>query len=342
MSLTNMEFRCFYKGKIFYLLFLLLFTGCFSEDMSECGQGVTFSFKYELNNKYWEQGRPVDLFNSSVNYLTVLFFDDEGKYFDSFHAEDIMRQKDFRMRIRLPEGRYSAMVWGSREYGNDYMLCHVFDADKDQFIDKLQKGVTTKDDFRLMVTRRYGFENGRILIQELSDIFYGNVPLFELSAKAGEMSHVSVSMMKNLKKLDVIVKRVGESGLAEGRQGLYDTYCIARNSQYDYMNALPDNAREVKYLSTSVKSESGSVHYNFNMLRLMADRNPMLYLDDPVTKTNILKIDIVAAILKHPKYNSQEDLDREDHFEFEIRMYSNLAVEVFVNGWKSYEVDIEI
>lgn len=342
MSLSYINIQIFYKIKYALLVLFIFFTACFAEDMSQCGSGISFSFKYELNNKYWELGKPVDLFPTSVKYLTVLVFDSEDKYFDSFYAMNIPEDKNFKISGRLPEGRYTAIVWGSSVDNNDYMLCHMLDPLKDQYIEKLEKGVTTISDFRLMVKRQYGYEQGRILVSELSDIFHGYIPSFHLNAQTEAITHLTVNLVKNTKHLDVVVRREGWDEGSLLNQKPFDVYCIGHNSQYDFKNNLITESHEVKFVPVASKNETAVSRYNMNMLRLIKGHSPVLYIDDVNLNSHFMTINLIEAILKHPKYNTQEDLDREDYFEIEVRIYPNMSVEVFVNGWKSYEIDIEI
>lgn len=69
----------------------------------------------------------------------------------------------------------------------------------------------------------------------------------------------------------------------------------------------------------------------------MAGHKPMLVIKHPVTSGYLFNRDITELILSNPQYASQEDIDREDSFVFEVnfnREDNDLVISVSINGWE--------
>ncbi|MEG2282350.1 MAG: FimB/Mfa2 family fimbrial subunit, partial [Rikenellaceae bacterium] len=44
--------------------------------------------------------------------------------------------------------------------------------------------------------------------------------------------------------------------------------------------------------------------------------------------------DLLPYIMKHPSYRSQQDLDREEEFNIDLKIDNDLNVVIWINGWE--------
>lgn len=328
--------------KLLLLVFSLISLSCVKEDYSKCESALSLAFKYELNTKYWEGGRPVDLFDQSIGYISVLFFDSDGVFFDEYNDTGFFGDKSYRFQKRLPEGEYTALVWGGEDAQWNYSYCHMLNADKNVYEKRLIKGITRLQDFRLMLNEKGVYDGDYLVIDKPANLFYGRADLISVGKDPAQTHEYSVDFMKNTHKIEVIIKKMDVAEIVAKQVVPYEVYCLARNTRYNFDNSVGKDAQPVKYTALpDVKSQS-HFEYEFNMLRMFRDEKIKLVVNEGDIDKSFMSLDMVKAILEHPKYNTQEDLDREDKFVFEINIYPNMYVEVFINGWKSYDIDIEI
>ncbi|MGL4331960.1 MAG: FimB/Mfa2 family fimbrial subunit [Bacteroidales bacterium] len=328
--------------KILLLGLSLISLSCVKEDYSQCDSALSLMFKYELNTKSWESGRPVDLFDQSIGYISVLFFDSDGLFFDEYDDTGFFGDKSYKFQMRLPEGEYTAIVWGGEDAQWNYTYCHMLNADKNVYEKKLIKGVTRLQDFRLMLNEKGVYDGEYLVIDKPANLFYGKADLVSMGKEPWQYHEYTVNLMKNTHKIEVAIKKMDGAGVVAKQVVPYEVYCLARNTRYDFDNSIGLDAPSVKYTALpDVKNES-HFEYEFNMLRMLKDEKIKLVVNEGDIDKSFMSLDLIKAILEHPKYNTQEDLDREDQFVFEINIYPNMYIEVFINGWKSYDIDIEI
>lgn len=330
------------RSKLYLFFIALLCAGCVNENFADCESGVALTFKYELNTKYWELGRPVDLFDQSVGYLSVLVFDSEGKFYQEYKGVDVLGQKSFKMQMRLPQGQYTAIVWGSASKENNYSYCQVINPETNFYEKNLVKGVTKLCDFRLVLNHNGIYDGKYIVIDTPADLYHGDIDKISVGADPNKINEYTVDMMKNTHKVKVIIKRVGWDASLSKDKPPYDVFCLAHNARYNYDNSIGNDALPVKYVATPVVKDETHFEYEFNMLRLLKEGDVKLIVNEGNNPKDFITLDMVKAILDNPKYNTQEDLDREDLYQFEVNVYQNMSVEVYINGWKSYDIDIEI
>ncbi len=77
------------------------------------------------------------------------------------------------------------------------------------------------------------------------------------------------------------------------------------------------------------------------MMRLVLDHTSILTIEEPAISRVIYSQDMIENIRLNPKYSSQENIDREDTFVFEINITKNdhdIVMSLLVNGWKIKDV----
>lgn len=101
------------KNTYTFLLSTAILTSCgpLHEDLQPCPQGVRLRFVYEYNME------DANAFPSQVDCLTLLVYDNDGKY---LHTETAGKpdtsDENWRMTIDLPAGEYHMLAYGGMDY----------------------------------------------------------------------------------------------------------------------------------------------------------------------------------------------------------------------------------
>lgn len=309
-------------------LLLLLLQSCIKEDSSICESGLLLKFRYTLNDQY------TNLFYPEVRRVTVYVFDSNGKYVDTFSEQGSMLTNDYVMRLPLPEGTYSAVV-----YGGDFTTYSAGELNKEtnQLNEALRRGVSDVNDFRAELESKNGTGNYLYPLSTPDDLYAG-------LAKTAVSTPINpivteIDLIKDTKKIKV--KMSGTDPVAKP----LDVYITAKNGRYLYDNSLDQTHGTFMFLPIHSSATSNSMEVDLKIMRLMLGGLPMLVIKDKATQDVILSKNIIDLILLTGKYKTQEDFDREDEFVFEITLGSyanNFVISISINGWKINEVTPDI
>lgn len=303
------------------------FSSCTKEDLSSCNTEVHLKLSYLLNNQQ------TNLFGDGVNEITVFVFDANGHYYSTFSDKGKHLTNDYVMTLPLPVGKYSLLVWGGDM--SSYQVVEMTDEIND-VSRALTPGQTTLEQFRLLLNEK---EN-----RDALKLYYGKT--IEVESKRANDTIYPIEFIKNSNTI-----RVNFTGLdnlsqsAQSRTGqtsMFDVTITAHNGRYDYENNIPSAAKTVLYRPHIATDTIGELTYDSNMLRLMVGREPMLRVVNRETGVEICNFNLVEAIMRDPKYTTQEDLDREDFFPFEFSFNPDLSVSISINGWSIIDVIPEL
>lgn len=297
---------------ILILAILLSMQSCIRDDRSDCSDSaLRLDFRYTLNKQY------KDLFGPEVARVTAYVFDTENKYVGTYtESGDKLRNK-YVMTIPLPEGRYQAVV----------------------FCDNLQTFATSEldngtnlSDFRIILNSVEG-SDGYLIPQTVpGDLFAGYAS--EVPTTYDASCVTTVDLMKDTK--NVIVKINGLNYLTRSAV-VPDVYVTAVNAKYKSDNSIDPSHRMLKYLPHRTSVRGNTMESDLRTMRLVIGRAPMLVVKNPLTSGYLLNHDLTDLILASPNYASQEDIDREDTFVFEInlsRVDNDIVISILINGWK--------
>lgn len=304
---------------------MLLLQSCIKEDLSICESELLLRFRYTLNDQY------ANLFDSEVNRISVYVFDSNGKYVDTFSEQGNKLTNDYVMHIPLPEGKYSVIV-----SGGDFTTYSAgeLDSQTNTLNQTLRKGVTDINDFRVDLNNISSTENYLYPASIPDDLYAGLVT--DAVSTSGNSDVTDVELIKDTKKIKV--KITGTDVIGDP----LDIYIIAQNGRYKFDNSIDLSLGTFKYTPINTLVQPNYTEADLKMMRLMLKQSPMLVIKNRTTSNVIYNENMIDQILQTKQYASQADLDREDEFIFEITVVNNVAVSVFINGWKINNIHSDI
>lgn len=305
--------------KILPVFFLLTgLTSCIKEDRSDCNPGVWLKYDYSLNTEH------ANLFGLEVEKVSVYVFDENGLYYDCFTEEGDRLTNDYRMYLPLPVGNYKIVVWGGTL--GSYRIGET-DSEGTTFQSELKKGITPIDNFMLLAEK-----DGQPL-KEVDDLWHGNT-----RATSVYQAHesVTVNLMKNTKRLTVIVKD-RTINTDRSSEMPYRVRCEGNNARYMADNRFGKSPQTVTYLPHRTSLESGTMTAELNLLRLVKGDPMRLIVENSEGKT-IFDKDLVEELMRSGRFANQEELDREDELEVVITRDNGITITVTVNGWEIVEI----
>lgn len=301
-------------------LLLAGLAGCIKEDRSRCNPGVLLTYEYSLNTER------TDLFGDEVDKVTVYLFDEQGMYYDSFSDEGPHLTNDWQMRLPLPPGDYTAVVWGG-PLGSCYRVGET-DGSESVLHEELKRGKTHIDDFMLSAEKE-----GEPL-QRLDALFHGKA---EVTSVFQPETATNVALTKDTNLLTVTIEDSAIEGASTRSEAPYRIRCEAANARYRADNRFGRECRTVTSLPHTVRTEAGRMTAETDLLRLTTDRPVRLVIENSAGET-VKDFDFVATLLTTGKYSTQEDLDREDTYRLVVRTDGNHVLSVTINGWVPVEI----
>lgn len=298
-----------------FIAFLLLLQSCIRDDQSTCNSELLLRFRYTLNDQY------ANLFDSEINRITVYLFDSNNKYVDSFSEAGDRLTNDYVMHIPLVRGKYNVVV-----YGGDLTTYSVGELNNNTLNQTLRKGVTDINDFRIELQNVTG-EDGYLYTTGIPDDLYVGLTTNAI-ASAENKKITDVELIKNTKKIKVTIMG------SDAFDAPLDIYITALNGRYNFDNSIDINHGTFKYLPINTRSQSSYMGSDLRIMRLVLGHSPMLVIKNSVTQDVLYNEHMIDQILATNKYVSQEDLDREDEFLFEISIVNDVIVFVSINGWR--------
>ena len=268
--------------------FLLLFTGCLSEDMENCNT-YSIHFVYDYNLEY------VDLFTKEATRMNLYAFDENGNFVQEFNSgTSTSFTPNYNMQITLPAGQtYTFLAW-SGVYPGSYGI---------------EQG-TTLNDCKLQLAELMQEETS----QDLSDLWYGR-----LRSTVAVNKVDTISLIKNTKTILVAFQLLtnAQSTITLDKDD-YKVWVESANGVYD-SNNTPSGAVIDYNPYYNENNESGFV-LELNTLRLMANTKNYLVVSRTNDGKELLRLDLIKYfdIIRLKEYSRmplQEYLDRQDEYE---------------------------
>ena len=302
-----------------------VFTSCIKEDMSNCRFGVNIHYFYILNKHYENR------FGPDVEYMNISVFDKDDKFYDNFVIDNpTMLGNDNSINLPLPAGDWTLVSWGG-----DVPSYKLGAFSGSSFVEGLVVGQTSLNDFRLMLNYSREISSAQV---EMSDkvmpLYYGDIT----PVTTESLTYTSVNIPVTNDVNDLVVKVGGLSNVLGANVDDFEIYATMSNGRYANDNGIADGAREIKY-TQPLKVVGDTLYTTMSVLRLMEDSATEYLTVKSKYMPNDEKsitIPIVPTILKNPRYNNQEDLDREDTYEFVFALKPNadFSVTVIINEWE--------
>ena len=315
-----------------FIALILFMQGCIKEEgyLSACRDELLLQFEYTLNMEY------ANLFEAEVGQVHVHVFDCSGKYVDSFSEQGDHLKNEYLMRIPVPTGRYSVVV-----YGGDLTTYDVGELDATtNILMAPRKGETDISNFHIELHNTPG-DGGYLHPRTTPDHLYVGLSHEAISAP-NNRNITKVELIKNTK--DIIVKVTGTDSYPES----LNIHVAALNGRYTYDNSIEQSHGTFKHKPINTELQPNYMETNHRMMRLVLEQPPIsrantraddlekaptLVINHGATEDPVYNENMIDQILSTQNYTSQDDFDREDQFVFEIKVVNDVIVSVSVNGW---------
>ena len=274
------------------------------EDLEPCPQGARLRFVYNHNMEF------ANAFPSQVDCLTLLVYDENGVFVDSFtETSPVLADEDWRMTIRLSPGKYSFVAWGGMA-GDESSFHFTKDPASVQMQD-LQVAMDTD-----CMTSPEG--------TRLHPLFYGDLDL-EIPAESTDYQEATVQMMKDTNNIRILLDNINGTP-ADG-----DDYVFTitdDNTLLGYDNKVEASNQYTYYPWTCGQASAGEIedgneallaYAELSTSRLIAGSGARLRIQRVTDMKTIVDIPLVnfLLLLKSQEFGemgSQEFLDRESRW----------------------------
>ncbi len=314
------------------LYMLLLMQGCVGEKCCCCGcvSELLLSFSYELNSQ------AVNLFETHIDRVTIYLFDSDGLYYGTYIDEGDHLVNDLVMSIALPEGDYSAVVYGGDMEG--YFSGEL--NEQTNQLEELKVGVSELSNFYTELDSTMGDDEYLSANAEISHLYVGLAEGLHAQKRNDEVS--IVELIKNTN--DVTVSITGTSSF----ESTLSSHITSANGRHGYDNESHTEFGTHKYTPHSSVEGDNSAEHTIRVMRLTTSESAISYgrvvsrtdddsttltISDSSSGSTIYSEDLVDLILSSPDYDSQEDLDREDSYSVEVAVVGSVGFAISVNGW---------
>lgn len=320
------------KIKIVLLFALALsVASCVYEDNSDCSYGLNLTF-YRFQND-----QPTPLQGGDAEDLVVYVFDDRGVYLENYPVVSTELRNGNQMLLPLNPGKYCLVVWagklenysvGTKKSGSSYL--------------PPVKGVDTMDELRFFVSGASNVGSPEVEVNHPEILYYSLEE--DVVVQSAGTTEQRVDLIMETKTVNVSVVEINDlpAGIFQPRTRAddlpLDIFCTATNGMYDFRNGVDPNSRSIKYLPQTAGIVDETLATSSRTLRLFMGGDMRIRIAAPGSTYIIVDQSAVDLLRSTGRYQTQDDLDREDTFDFVFKIVENLHVSVTVNGWVVSEV----
>ncbi|MEG2675319.1 MAG: FimB/Mfa2 family fimbrial subunit [Muribaculaceae bacterium] len=308
---------------IYISLLALLFLGsCTKEPFNECPTGHYLEFEYTLNPE------GVNLFEQEVTCLDVYIFYKDGFFVKTITTSDQRLKNDYKMYLNLEPGKYCFLVWAGKK--DSYK---IFDNDASDHEAGFHAGVSRIEDIRLQIRH-----NDYTVSDDFEDLYYYRAHAVEVKNQ-GEST--LISLVKDCNTINFTVIGYKEN-LSKSITSL-DSYLKIKNGGFNFNNIIDLTIPSIIYKPQEESFENGIYRSTLKTLALQTTiSGSHLILESKDLGYNLVDIDPIKAIMKHPNITTDYDFLKYETFDIEVDISSNLGVKITVNGYVVQNVDSEI
>ena len=296
------------------------------DDLDPCPHGVALRFIYDYNMEF------ANAFPSQVDCLTVLFYDENGKYVTTrTNATDELKDENYRMVVDLEPGVYNIIAYGG------------MDCDKSSFHFVTDPENTSFTDLQVEL-------NKNLLTQpkgnELHSLFYGRIDV-EIEKEDMTYRDYTVPMMKDTNNLKIVLQQIDGDPLDNED---FEFTITDNNTLFAYNNDLIPQPDVTFYPWTRGNTQVGELPdggisqvcwAELSFPRLVTGFKPMLTVTRRSDGYRIINIPLNNYLLlcKSQHYadmGSQEFLDRQSYWNlvfFLDRNHAWLQTQIIINDW---------
>lgn len=291
------------------------------DDLDPCPQGVRLRFVYDYNMEF------ANAFPSQVDCLTLLVYDNEGRYVKSFTqtTDELLSDENWRLVIPLPSGEYTFEAWGG-------MACSLssfkFNAEpQSQPLGALSVAL----DNSLLTSPRGN---------RLHPLFFGQLDVV-VPEKSIDYVDATVEMKKDTNNIRILLNNISGAPIA-GDDFVFSI--TDNNTLLDCDNAVIDSP-VVTYSpwtwGQSVvgeyddASEATFAFAEISTSRLMADSKARLHIQRSSDMSTVVDIPLIKVLerLRSEDFDyleSQEFLDRQSRWEMMFFIADGVWLDVYI------------
>ncbi len=301
--------------------------GAIKDDLPPCPEGVTLRFVFDYNMEF------ANAFPSQVDCLTLLVYDNEGKYVTSrTETSSVLADENWRMTVDLPAGKtYTFVAYGGLACQDASF--HFVSQPADGSLQSLQVGMNADC---------IGADPG----VNLHQLFYGNLNL-AVPANATDYTEGIVYMMRDTNSIRILLQNL------DGSPVKAEDFSFALTADNTLLSGA-DNAvipvGTTTYSPWSVgQAGVGTVEdgtdavlafAEFSTSRLIAESGARLEITNAVSGEKVLSVPIVnyLLLLKSMQYENmgaQEYLDREHRWNVILFLDNGRWIDtrIVINDW---------
>lgn len=287
------------------------FAGCVKQDAKECPRSAFMRFAYTHNSSN------TDKFQEQVRSLTILIYDNNGKFLDERHMTCEELEGGNRYALDLEPGKYKIVTWGNYN---------------DKFYD-----LTSEEDISTM--RLSLLRNNDNSVSESCSLFHG---YSEIEITKNKNVEILVPLIKNTSLIRIVL----ENENSNTRVCLDTDFCVrisGINTIYTYDNNMADESESCPaiYLPSYEQESDNSYLADFYIQRMFVDNDKLKLTIQDINYPEELIYDIwlTEEILNTvPEISTDSDLDKHD----EITIRFNLKLSgsawtvsaIYINDWE--------
>jgi hypothetical protein len=324
---------------------LLATAGCVKEKDVVCYSGLMMHYHYELNPER------ANLFGRDVDKLTILVFEYSSERFHRMFVVDNPARltDDNLIHLDVPDGEWKVVTWGGDMSSFDMGLLdangdvapHDYTSNRNSTL--AQHRVWLKD-FTLTS------DGSKLVTSDISPLYYGYIDHAVAQTNPWPTPHTEVQMMRNTNTLSISLTGLPPDTAPPSRahEDNLTIHADMVNGRCRGDNEICLDALNVHYAQThAISSSATTLGVDLTVMRLFDhDRESVITVSGEMLAHHgytggEIVIPIVPTIMENPLYGSQEELDRENFYQFGLHFSADMSLTVTLNGWVVKYVTVE-
>lgn len=303
-------------------------------DQTDCPQGLSLQFIYDLNMEF------SDAFNKKVHCVSLLVFDQNGNYLTTIEeTTDALKDEDYRMTLNMEPGDYTLVAYGGHPCEESSFNIAQFATKSSDHISSLYAEMK-HDDF--------------VSDDAKHDFFHG---MHSFSVSQNKVSQEKIYLTKNTNNIRIVLQQLNGDPI---NSDMFTYEIVDDNSYMDYQNNIVSKG-DITYLpfatgeATVGSAEDGqtpvyAAFAEFSTSRLTTDTSPKLVIRNVEKDEVVINIPLTSylLLLKSQKYDemgAQEYLDRESDWSVVFFLdpgHRWINTHIVVNDWTVRINDTEL
>ncbi|MDE5796243.1 MAG: FimB/Mfa2 family fimbrial subunit [Muribaculaceae bacterium] len=296
------------------------------DDLDPCPRGASLRFVYDYNMEF------ANAFPSQVDCLTLLVYDENGVFVDSFtETSEVLANEDWRMILPLEPGKYRFVAWGG-----------ITDEKASFHFTQNPAAVAMQD---MQVAMNADCMTSPVGTR-LHSLFYGEL-MMEIPEESTDYIQDTVYMMKDTNNIRILLENLNGKP-SDGADFIFTI--TDDNTLLSYDNKLVADNQYIYYPWTSGQVSAGTLDDGSEALlafaelstsRLVAGNNARLVIQRRDDLRTIVDIPLINFLLllksqEFAEMGRQEFLDRESRWNMVFFLDSSdcwINTYIKINDW---------